>query len=69
MEPYEWAYWYEGKAAEQDIMARTGAFSKRPARCATADPTRHAWGLSPAGTPSWTKTQYMVRKWNEFIAA
>ncbi len=50
MEPYEWAYWMEGQPARRTSRGRTGACWRRPARCATAAPSRPGWGPSPAGT-------------------
>ena len=68
MAAYEWDYWMLGKPATQDIMAPDGknwpvlvksemvAFEKRM-----------------GGVACWNATmdenRYMVRKWNEFVAA
>jgi spermidine/putrescine-binding protein len=43
MEPYEWAYWMEGKPAEKDIKGPDGSLLEK------------AGATSPAGTRSWTK--------------
>jgi putative spermidine/putrescine transport system substrate-binding protein len=51
MEPYEWAYWMEGKAAAQDIKAPDGTLLEKAGACATAAPMTTAWAASPAGTP------------------
>ncbi|MFN7222959.1 MAG: PotD/PotF family extracellular solute-binding protein [Paracoccaceae bacterium] len=65
----EWGYWFEGKAAAGDITSPTGdklagagdlrdggAFAERMGRVA-------CWNAV------MDENQYMVRKWNEFIAA
>ena len=56
MEPYEWAYWMEGKPAEKDIMAPDGTLLEKAGALATAAPSRIAWVRWPAGTRSWTRT-------------
>jgi putative spermidine/putrescine transport system substrate-binding protein len=69
MEPYEWAYWMEGKPAEKDIMAPDG--SKLAAAGETRDGGSYETRLG--GIACWnstmTENDYMIRKWNEFIAA
>ena len=70
MEPYEWAYWMEGKPAEKDIHgARRRRCSRRPARCATAAPTTTRMGAIACWNSVMDENAYMVQKWNEFIAA
>jgi putative spermidine/putrescine transport system substrate-binding protein len=69
MEPYEWAYWMEGKPAEKDIMAPDGS------KLASAGETRDGGSYEQrlGGIACWNSTMkendYMIRKWNEFIAA
>ncbi len=65
----EWGYWFEGKAAAGDITSPTG------------DVLAHAGDIRDGGSfydrmghvACWNavmdENQYMVRKWNEFIAA
>ena len=51
MEPYEWAYWMEGKPAEKDIKAPDGDAAREGRRDARRRLLRAAHGrASPAGT-------------------
>ena len=69
MEPYEWAYWMEGKAAEKDIKGPDGGVLEK------AGATRDGGSFEArmGGVACWNavmdENTYMVRKWNEFIAA
>ncbi|MEO0761449.1 MAG: extracellular solute-binding protein, partial [Pseudomonadota bacterium] len=69
MEPYEWAFWYEGKPAEKEIMAPDG----RKLEDAGAVRDGGTYEQRMGGVACWNavmdENQYMVRKWNEFIAA
>jgi len=69
MEPYEWAFWYEGAAAEQDILAPDGRLLEK----AGAVRDGGSYEARMGGVACWNavmdENQYMVRKWNEFIAA
>jgi putative spermidine/putrescine transport system substrate-binding protein len=65
----EWGYWYEGKAAAGDILSPTGD------KLAGAGDTRDGgsyedrMGKVACWNAVMDENQYMVRKWNEFIAA
>ena len=69
MQPYEWAYWMEGKAAEKDILGPDGSVLEK------AGATRDGGSFEArmGGVACWNavmdENTYMVRKWNEFIAA
>ena len=69
MEPYEWAYWMEGKPAEKDIKGPDGSVLEK------AGATRDGGSFEArmGGVACWNavmdENTYMVRKWNEFIAA
>src|ERR1700693_4513395 len=69
MEPYEWAYWMEGKPAEKDIKGPDGSLLEK------AGATRDGGSYDDrmGGVACWNavmdENDYMVRKWNEFIAA
>src|SRR3954462_433752 len=69
MEPYEWAYWMEGKAAEKDIKAPDGSLLEK----AGAKRDGGSYEDRMGGVACWNavmdENDYMVRKWNEFIAA
>ena len=69
MDVNEWGYWYEGKAATADIVSPTGQ------KLAGAGDTRDGgsymdrMGAVACWNAVMDENQYMVRKWNEFIAA
>lgn len=69
MDANEWGYWYEGKAATGDITSPTGQ------KLASAGDLRDGGSYSDrmGKVACWNavmdENQYMVRKWNEFIAA
>jgi putative spermidine/putrescine transport system substrate-binding protein len=69
MEPYEWAFWMEGKPAEKDIKAPDGTLLEK------AGSTRDggSYEARMGGVECWNavmdENDYLVKKWNEFIAA
>ncbi len=69
MEAYEWAYWMEGKPAEKDIKSPNGD------RLAKAGEVRDGGSYEQrmGGIACWNaimdENEYMVKKWNEFVAA
>jgi putative spermidine/putrescine transport system substrate-binding protein len=69
MEPYEWDYWYEGKPAEQDIMAPDGRLLEQAGAVRDGGSYWERMGAVACWNAVMDENQYMVRKWNEFIAA
>jgi len=69
MEPYEWAFWMEGKPAEKDIKAPDGTLLEK----AGAKRDGGSYDDRMGGVACWNavmdENDYMVKKWNEFIAA
>ena len=69
MEAYEWDYWMLGKSATKDIKAPDGK------KLASAGEVRDGGSFEErmGGVACWNATmdenRYMVRKWNEFVAA
>lgn len=69
MSANEWGYWYEGKPATGDIVSPTGD------KLASAGDVRDggSYDARMGAVACWNsvmdENQYMVRKWNEFIAA
>jgi putative spermidine/putrescine transport system substrate-binding protein len=69
MSENEWGYWYEGKPATGEIVSPTGD------KLATAGDVRDGgsyderMGKVACWNSVMDENQYMVRKWNEFIAA
>jgi putative spermidine/putrescine transport system substrate-binding protein len=67
--PYEWAYWYEGKPAEQDIHAPNGSLIEK----AGAVRDGGSYGTRMSRIACWNsvmdENEYLITKWNQFIAA
>ena len=69
MEPYEWAYWMEGKPAEMDIKAPDGSLLERAGAVRDGGSYEDRMGAVACWNAVMDENDYMVRKWNEFIAA
>jgi putative spermidine/putrescine transport system substrate-binding protein len=69
MEPYEWAYWMEGKAAEKDIKAPDGSLLEKAGATRDGGSYEDRMGNVACWNAVMDENDYMVRKWNEFIAA
>jgi putative spermidine/putrescine transport system substrate-binding protein len=69
MEPYEWAYWMEGKPAEKDIKAPTGELLEKAGATRDGGSYDDRMGNVACWNAVMDENDYMVRKWNEFIAA
>lgn len=69
MEPYEWAYWMEGKEAEQDIKSPSGVVIGRKGTFRDGGSYEARMGAVACWNAVMDEDAYMVRKWNEFVAA
>ncbi|SDR56622.1 putative spermidine/putrescine transport system substrate-binding protein [Rhizobiales bacterium GAS191] len=69
MEPYEWAYWMEGKPAEKDIKAPDGSLLEKAGATRDGGSYEERMGGVACWNSVMDENDYMVRKWNEFIAA
>src|SRR5215468_293520 len=69
MEPYEWAYWMEGKPAEKDIKAPDGSLLEKAGAVRDGGSYEDRMGAVACWNAVMDENDYMVRKWNEFIAA
>ena len=69
MEPYEWAYWMEGKPAEKDIKAPDGSLLEKAGAVRDGGSYDDRMGSVACWNAVMDENDYMVRKWNEFIAA
>jgi len=69
MEPYEWAYWMEGKPAEKDIKAPDGTLLEKAGAVRDGGSYEYRMGNDACWNAVMDENDYMVRKWNEFIAA
>ncbi len=69
MEPYEWAFWMEGKPAEKDIKAPDGTIMEKAGAVRDGGSFEQRMGAVACWNSVMDENTYMVRKWNEFIAA
>lgn len=69
MEPYEWAYWMEGKPAEKDIHAPDGSLIEKAGAVRDGGSYDERMGAVACWNSVMDENDYMVRKWNEFIAS
>jgi len=69
MEPYEWAYWMEGKPAEKDIKAPDGSVLEKAGKVRDGGSYNDRMGGIACWNAVMDENNYMVQKWNEFVAA
>ena len=69
MAPDEWAYWMEGKPAAKDIKAPTGELLEKAGAVRDGGSYEDRMGSVACWNAIMDENDYMVRKWNEFIAA
>jgi putative spermidine/putrescine transport system substrate-binding protein len=69
MQPYEWDYWIEGKAAAQDIKAPDGQLLEKAGAVRDGGSYTQRMGAIACWNAVMDENIYMVQKWNEFIAA
>ena len=69
MEPYEWAYWMEGKPAEKDIKAPDGMLLEKAGTVRDGGSYEARMGSVVCWNSVMDENDYLTKKWNEFIAA
>ncbi|MDQ8021965.1 MAG: extracellular solute-binding protein [Moraxellaceae bacterium] len=69
MEAYEWAYWMEGKPAAQDIKSPQGDVIAKAGAVRDGGSYEQRMGGIACWNAVMDENEYMVRKWNEFVAA
>lgn len=69
LDPYEWAYWYEGKPAEQDIHDPFGALMEKTGNKRDGGSLWERMGNIAVWNCLMDEQRYLTRRWNEFIAA
>jgi putative spermidine/putrescine transport system substrate-binding protein len=69
MEPYEWAFWMEGKPAEKDIMSPEGKLMEKAGAVRDGGSFYERMGHVACWNAVMDEDKYMIQKWNEFIAA
>ncbi len=65
----EWGYWFEGKAATGDIVSPQGQVIEKAGAVRDGGSFNDRMGKVACWNAVMDENQYMVRKWNEFIAA
>ncbi len=69
MSENEWGYWFEGKAATDTITSPTGDALAKAGELRDGGSFQDRMGAVACWNAVMDENQYMVRKWNEFIAA
>jgi putative spermidine/putrescine transport system substrate-binding protein len=69
MQPYEWDFWMMGKPAAQDIKAPDGTLMEKAGSVRDGGSYEARMGAVACWNAVMDENDYMVRKWNEFIAA
>jgi putative spermidine/putrescine transport system substrate-binding protein len=69
MQAYEWDYWMLGKPAAQDIKAPDGTVMEKAGSTRDGGSYEARMGAVACWNAVMDENDYMVRKWNEFIAA
>ncbi|WP_420338856.1 ABC transporter substrate-binding protein [Roseibium sp.] len=65
----EWGFWFEGKAAEGDITNPFGTVMEKAGAVRDGGSFYDRMGAVACWNAVMDENQYMVRKWNEFIAS
>jgi putative spermidine/putrescine transport system substrate-binding protein len=65
----EWGFWYEGKESQGDIVSPSGDILEGPGAVRDGGSFIDRMGAVACWNSVMDENQYMVRKWNEFIAA
>ena len=69
MSENEWGYWFEGKPATAEIVSPTGQVIGAAGDVRDGGSFEQRMGSVACWNAVMDENQYMVRKWNEFIAA
>ena len=69
MEADEWAYWMEGKPAAKDIKSPRGEVLAKAGSVRDGGSYEQRMGGIACWNAVMDENEYMVRKWNEFVAA
>lgn len=69
MDPAEWAYWMEGKPATKEIKSPQGSVIAKVGSVRDGGSYEQRMGAIACWNAVMDENEYMVRKWNEFVAA
>ena len=65
----EWGYWFEGKPAKGDVLNPFGQKMESAGAVRDGGSFYERMGAVECWNSVMDENRYMVRKWNEFIAA
>ncbi|WP_296424490.1 PotD/PotF family extracellular solute-binding protein [Yoonia sp.] len=65
----EWGFWFEGKASQGDIVSPQGTIMEGAGAVRDGGSFYDRMGAVACWNSVMDENQYMVRKWNEFVAA
>ncbi|KAA5606406.1 extracellular solute-binding protein [Roseospira marina] len=65
----EWGYWMQGEAAEADILSPDGTVMEQAGARRDGGSFEERMGAVACWNSVMDENRYMIRKWNEFIAA
>lgn len=65
----EWGFWFEGKAAQSDIVSPAGKVLEKAGAVRDGGSFYDRMGSVACWNAVMDENKYMVRKWNEFIAS
>lgn len=69
MKPAEWDFWYEGKAATEDIIDPFGKTLEKKGAVRDGGSFKERMGNVVVWNSTMDEQVYLVKKWNEFIAS
>ncbi|RJF94687.1 extracellular solute-binding protein [Oleomonas cavernae] len=69
MSPEEWAFWMEGKPAAADILSPEGKVMEKAGAVRDGGAFVERMGAVACWNSVMDEDRYMIKKWNEFIAA
>ncbi|MEO0489965.1 MAG: extracellular solute-binding protein [Cyanobacteria bacterium J06635_15] len=69
MSEAEWAYWYEGQAAPEDIIDPFGKTLAKAGAVRDGGTFEERFGNIVVWNSTMSENTYLVQKWNEFIAS
>jgi len=69
MSPAEWAFWYEGKPASEDMVDPFGKVLEKQGAVRDGGSFEERMGNVVVWNSTMQEQVYLVQKWNEFIAA
>ena len=65
----EWGFWMEGKPAQADILSPEGKVMEKAGTVRDGGSFQERMGSVACWNAVMDENDYMVRKWNEFIAS